>query len=345
MFRAIVFIGFSLSLWSAQSQERDEVDLGVVEAELGGYWSTFSWTNTMEKDITVRVSADDPVVHVEDSLFNVAVGETLDFPYKLEASRLQGKHLFTLNLKDDEGLLIHQIDLLVRVVSVDGKVREDYKYDLWPFWSKKRVYQLGAGFVDEGLVKEFTLYHLSGDTLDMRGLHASSADYQFEFYPGQITNHDFGRLHVSVLPQGSRLGFVKEEVVVYNHDSSVVMKIPLQYTLEERAYSVSTTSGPRMQVSKRNHDFKVMREGDQRETTVALSNAGQEPLHIKKVESNCDCLTYTLSTDEIEANGQAVLQVSFDAEGRKGYERKTLALFTNDPRKPTQVIVFKAHVK
>ena len=345
MYRIIISVSFFFLFYSSKSQELNKVDLGVIEAELEIYRGLVSWVNPTDGDVIVKAMTNAPILYIEDSLYKVPVGETLTIPYVLKVSELRGKHVFSIRLTDEEGVLFTSVDLSVRILSDEKNVKKSYPYDLWPFWSKKRIFSLGAGFSDGVLTKGFTLYHLSGDTVDMTGLHASNPYYQFEFYPDQIANHDFGRLKISVLPFSPQLGFVRENVTVYNYDSSAVMRFPIQYTLEEGGYMFGQGNPPHMLVSKKVHDFKVVREGDQRETSVILSNAGSGILHIKEVESNCDCLTYSLNTNEVVTHGRATLKVTFDASGRGGYERKTLALFTNDPRNPTQVIVFKAHVK
>ncbi|WP_339607061.1 DUF1573 domain-containing protein, partial [uncultured Roseivirga sp.] len=120
--------------------------------------------------------------------------------------------------------------------------------------------------------------------------------------------------------------------------------IPVQFTLENKPITASPDS-PYLSVSDLDHDFKVLGVNDKGNVTIKLSNSGNEPLEFFKIESNCSCLKYDIDK-AVLASGESVdMEVTFDATNRLGFERKTLAIFSNDPRKPTVVITFRAHVK
>jgi len=88
-----------------------------------------------------------------------------------------------------------------------------------------------------------------------------------------------------------------------------------------------------------------MAPNTKKSVNITLSNRGNEPLELLKIESNCSCLLYDVKRAAIAPGESVEMQVTFDATDRLGFERKTLAIFSNDPRKPTAVITFRAHVK
>ena len=108
---------------------------------------------------------------------------------------------------------------------------------------------------------------------------------------------------------------------------------------------LSAGAVPHLTLSKLTHDFKVMKKGTRQQVNIRLTNTGNALLRIEKLESNCNCLQYKMVPQALKAGQSVVLTVTFNATNRMGYERKTLALFTNDPEQPTKVLTFEAHVK
>lgn len=57
---------------------------------------------------------------------------------------------------------------------------------------------------------------------------------------------------------------------------------------------------------------------------LTLENTGPKLLNIRKIVTNCDCLTYELPAMDIKAGEKVDLVFSFDPKGRKGIDHKTI---------------------
>jgi hypothetical protein len=140
------------------------------------------------------------------------------------------------------------------------------------------------------------------------------------------------------------LGFTKKLIDIKSQSDTLIFSIPIQYTLENRPIELEGDN-PAIGISHYEHDFKSIKLNNSESVEVRLSNWGSAPLEIEKIESNCSCLTYSLSQTKLNAGESVVLEVQFNAQNRAGFERKTLAIFSNDPKRPTAIITFKAQIK
>ncbi|UXP31386.1 DUF1573 domain-containing protein [Reichenbachiella agarivorans] len=73
-----------------------------------------------------------------------------------------------------------------------------------------------------------------------------------------------------------------------------------------------------------------------------LYNHGKSTLNIRKIESNCACLTTQLDDYDIKPGKSVNLKLSLDTTNRRGTQNKTVYIYTNDPENPTQVVTIRA---
>lgn len=224
------------------------------------------------------------------------------------------------------------------------KVFKEYRNSYFPFRTKTEVLNLKSAFLGDSLKGSFSLYNFGGRELNLAGAFTTQSGVNVNFKPEKVKHNAFTRLTVNLDTQGAAPGFTRENFSVFDADSSLLFTIPLQYTLEKRPI-LPAGAVPHLTLSKLMHDFKVMKKGTRQQVNIRLTNTGNARLQIEKLESNCNCLQYKMVPKSLKAGQSVVLTVTFNATNRMGYERKTLALFTNDPKQPTKVITFEAHVK
>ncbi len=73
-------------------------------------------------------------------------------------------------------------------------------------------------------------------------------------------------------------------------------------------------------------------------------NDGQATLAILGTRPMCGCTVSTIEKKEIPPGGTGVLEVTFDPAGQEGSVRRTIAVLTNDPARPTTHLAVKAKV-
>ena len=75
-----------------------------------------------------------------------------------------------------------------------------------------------------------------------------------------------------------------------------------------------------------------------------LTNRGQKPLVIHKVEASCGCTTADLDKDTLATGESTQLDVKLDTQLKLGPVEKTIDVFSNDPNKPKLTLTLLADV-
>ena len=330
---------------TAFGQSLDMVELGNLVGEMKRYEGTLTWTNTTNDTLSVSPWAYRDELSFEVKNRSLAPGEQLVMGYQLDLTSQTGKQQFEARLVTQDEVVVHGWLIKTRIFEAEEDVFKEYRNFYFPFRTKTEILNLKSAFLGDPLQGSFSLYNFGGKELDLAGSFTSQPGLRVSFGPEKVRHNSFTRLTVHMETKEATLGFTREKFSVFLADSSLLFTIPLQYTLESRPTHLSAGAVPHLTLSKLTHDFKVMEQGSREQVDIRLTNTGNAPLWIEKLESNCNCLEYEMVPQELEAGQSVVLTVAFNAANRMGYERKTLALFTNDPDQPTKVITFKAHVK
>ncbi|WP_235114712.1 DUF1573 domain-containing protein [Cyclobacterium qasimii] len=67
-------------------------------------------------------------------------------------------------------------------------------------------------------------------------------------------------------------------------------------------------------------------------------------MNIRKIVTNCDCLSFDIPTMDIPSGEKVDLVFTFDPKGRRGIDHKTITFFSNDPLTPTKTVVIKSRI-
>ncbi len=342
----LLICAFSIA-FSSRAQQLDVIELGSIMGEMKSFQSTLTWQNA--SDDTLRVSLwtnrEELTFKQKDQL--VLPKDELQLAYEIDLGATEGEEVYEVRLVGEQEVVLHGFLLKARVFEAEEDVFRAYRNDFFPFRSTGQVFNLKSGFRGETLSGKFSLYNFGGQSLDMREVMTSIPGIDVSFEPQQVPHNSFSRVTITLQSSEEHaLGFTRERLnIIHADDSSVIATIPVQFTLEPAPAYGQHTAGPHLAVSKLSHDFRVMKVGDYESVNITISNTGKAPLKIEALEANCDCLEYELDRTELAQGTSVQLKVSFNANNRLGYERKTLALFTNDPSQPTKVLTFKAHVK
>lgn len=88
--------------------------------------------------------------------------------------------------------------------------------------------------------------------------------------------------------------------------------------------------GPVLTFERTSHDFgKVHEEGGPISFTFNVTNTGNKPLKIDRVQPSCGCTTPDWTKDEIPAGGKGFVKATFDPNMRVGTFNKSISVFSN----------------
>ncbi len=334
----VTFLIFGIST-IAYTQEL--VNLGTIEGEFKIFRTTLSWTNDTDDKKSIKLWSSHPDLQFTSLSDSVRVGEQIELPVSIQLPQQFGDYEYELRLLDNNDFVIHGFQLTFKVLQGELDVFKAYRNIHWPFRTREEVFNLRIGRRGDTLKAVYDVYNLGGEDLDLSDVYASDSVNIF-FEPPIIEHNQFGRVNIEFLSNNqSEVGFRREVVKLYRKDK-LLTALPIQFTLLPNRKQRSESA--RLSSSIVNYDFKVMKVNEKKEAVVVLANNGNAPLQIEKIESNCDCLTFN-NIERIESGRSQELRVIFNATGRLGLEKKTLAIFSNDPNRPVRVLTFKAHVK
>ncbi len=93
------------------------------------------------------------------------------------------------------------------------------------------------------------------------------------------------------------------------------------------------------------YDFGEILHGDRVQHDFVFTNQGEKDLEIKNVRVSCGCTKPSYPFLAIPPGGEGKIGVTYNSVGKKGYQRPTIRVFTNDPDQTEVVLRLTGRVK
>ncbi len=104
-------------------------------------------------------------------------------------------------------------------------------------------------------------------------------------------------------------------------------------------------TGPAITFDEESHDYGSVMYGDKVSHQFTVTNAGDQPLTIDKLESTCGCTQAVKGASEVPPGGKTHIMTSFDTKGMKGGKKlKKIYVHSNDPKRPTVALIITCDV-
>jgi hypothetical protein len=145
------------------------------------------------------------------------------------------------------------------------------------------------------------------------------------------------------------LGYRSDNIVILTDDPEMPAKeFYIVATLEEYFPPLSADEkamAPRLTIDQRFQDLGNIDPGEQVTAEYTITNQGKQPLNIRQITPNCDCLSLKMDTMDIDPGESARLYVTMDSDKRTGIQQKAVSIYSNDPLNPTQMISIRTRIK
>lgn len=93
------------------------------------------------------------------------------------------------------------------------------------------------------------------------------------------------------------------------------------------------------------HDFGNVEAGILLEYSYKFTNEGDKPLVIERVQPSCGCTGATVGDKTEYAEGESgEIKITFNTQGREGYQEKHITVFTNDVGNPQKDLKFSCDI-
>jgi hypothetical protein len=209
---------------------------------------------------------------------------------------------------------------------------------------------MGEVFTNEPKVKYVELYNFGNKEFSLNEEQPGLPDYlKIELVPDTLNPEKRGLLAITY--DGTiknDLGHFEEKIAldVNQSDDPLDFKMfsvvydyfpPLPKSMEDQVAKLGI-SDTEVNLGNINSNSRVTK-------SVTLSNLGLEPLDIRKISTNCDCLEIDLENKTLFPEETAKLAFTFDPKGRKGIDHKHITIFSTDPLHPVRTIVVRSSIK
>ncbi len=105
-----------------------------------------------------------------------------------------------------------------------------------------------------------------------------------------------------------------------------------------------TSSMPKFSFTEEIHDFGRIIQGEKVSYSFKFKNVGKSELVISNAKGSCGCTIADYPKTPISPNGEGSIDVTFNTEGKKGYQNKTVTIVANtEPN--TKILTIKAQIQ
>lgn len=177
---------------------------------------------------------------------------------------------------------------------------------------------------------------------------SSLVNYLREYGTGEFNKYLNG-----TAPNGGSLTFVQIPFGEYTADilisdnvndtknSVYSRKAALERKIEIQSVSLvkKDSSYAEMKFVKEIHDFGASQKGNLLTYEFTFTNSGDEDLVIEKIESDCVCFTYEISSMNLKPGESATIKVKLDTAAQSGLTVRKLTIYSNIKNKTKQISV------
>ncbi|MFQ5591046.1 MAG: DUF1573 domain-containing protein [Phycisphaerae bacterium] len=137
---------------------------------------------------------------------------------------------------------------------------------------------------------------------------------------------------------------MRERIVLFA--MHMVCGVPVFAQLPPMPQKTHEQRGPRLFVGERVRDLGTIIEGDKVVVTWKLENKGDADLIIENTRASCGCTVVRLSDEDttVPPGGSLDLKAEYDSRHRRGEQRISVTVYTNDPLEPMLKLEVAARV-
>ncbi|MFC0262865.1 DUF1573 domain-containing protein [Fontibacter flavus] len=331
--------------------ERKTINIGAVLEENGPVDVEFYAVNLHEEKIAITDIITDcgctTVDFTKDSLENQKVAS---LKVKFDPDHRGGEFSKVIIVRTTEDIYGDTLYLEGINMPIPDNIEMAYPHRLGVLGFRLSSINMGNVLTNEPKIKYIEVHNFGQDTIHLNKDQEHLPDHlQVRLEPEYLNPGERGLMIFTYdgTLKGD-LGYLEESVAIKLESSEEKISLKLIAVVFEYFEPVPKSMEnlvPRLGFSESDIDLKDISSSRKVERSVTLINMGQEPLEIRKVVSNCPCLTIELDERRIEAGQRIQLKFEFDPKGRRGIDHKHITLFTNDPINPVRTIIIKSTIK
>ncbi|WP_246202726.1 DUF1573 domain-containing protein [Fulvivirga lutimaris] len=234
-----------------------------------------------------------------------------------------------------------------KVLTIEEKLRTE----MGGIRMKYPSVNLGKVYINKpAAVRKYDIYNQTDVDITFSDDYAAPDHIKVSFEPKTLGSKSSGYLVVTYdAAVKNDYGFMNDRISFQtNEPEDKVKELTVYATIEDYFAPIppeELSEVPRLKIENSVYDFGRVSKEKESKYQFVVKNTGNSDLTIKKISPNCTCVTGVLSDEVIKPGGQANLDVTFNPEGRRGNQQKSITLYSNDPKSSAQRITIKAYVQ
>lgn len=104
------------------------------------------------------------------------------------------------------------------------------------------------------------------------------------------------------------------------------------------------TKHPTVVYERNRHDFGDLQQRTIVKTTFKIKNEGENTLYIRKTKASCGCTVSKPQSSVLAPGEETTLDVQYSTGSRKGKQKKSITIITNDPKKDETILWIEANI-
>jgi len=344
----------SIGVWAQPgiSFEQPEHDFGQIQEDDGAVVHKFWFTNTGNQPLVIKhVQSSCGCTTPDWTKDPVPAGQQGYIIAKYSPKNRPGAFKKTLTVMHNAPEGESKLLISGTVIKTTDMPAKEYPNKMGSLRSRYSSFQMGKLNTKDAVAKRFPIFNTSTSQAIKIDSILKKPDYiDITFVPESIPPQGNGALQITYNPKlRGELGFVSDVVEVLTNDSSQLKKdIRVIATITEYFPEMSTEElegSPIFSVNQTVYDMGNLNQNEVVHAKFVVTNTGKKTLNIRDVKTNCSCTEASIDQTDIEPGKSAELKVSFDPSGRRGSQYKSITVFTNDPRNPTNRLVVKGNIR
>lgn len=226
---------------------------------------------------------------------------------------------------------------------------EKYPYKIGGLRFASNSINLGLITTEKKIEESLLFFNDSDTVIEFKANYVLPDFIEIKLDSSVLAAGSEGKLTISYNPNHvDNLGFKSHSILLKTKEEIDSLKeIHVMASIVEYFAPLSDEEldmAPKFNIENRVYDFGRVTQGNFYETEFILTNQGKSNLNIRKIKSNCGCLTYTVKKYDLAPNEAVKMVLKLNTKDRRGGQIKNVTIYTNDPIDPTQLVTIKANV-
>jgi hypothetical protein len=349
-----------LSCFSANSQdvesplllwEKKVINLGSVLEENGPVKAVFLFTNkTNQRLLIEEIITECGCTTAEYSRDTLSHNEKGKVVVNFDPQTRGGEFVKMILVKTNVEPFTDTLIVEGFNVPLPASASAHYAIEKAGLGFKLGVVNLGQVFTNQPKLKHVDFFNFGDFPIQLNQIQENlPAHVTAKLIPAVVTAKTRGVLELTYDAQiKDDLGFFDEEITLaLLSDEKKDLSLQVIATIHEYFEPVPLAEKdnvPRLEIKDMEIDLSRIKSNQLISRQVTMENKGGQLLKIRKIISNCDCVSFIVPKEELQPGERMDITMTFDPRGRKGIDHRTMTVYSNDPLWPTRTVRIKSRI-